>query len=94
MSLETAQATFEAVMRHLTETGNGIVLDWASVFQELGIGPGVCGGRVVLEVAPAQGGRLPGFDANAMMEGSGRVTGETSGCADFDITLRGEISGS
>ena len=41
MSLETAQATFEAVMRHLTETGNGIVLDWASVFQELGIGPGV-----------------------------------------------------
>ena len=75
MSLETAQATFEAVMRHLTETGNGIVLDWASVFQELGIGPGVCGGRVVLEVAPAQGGRLPGFDANAMMEGSGRFTG-------------------
>jgi hypothetical protein len=46
----------------------------------------------VLNLEAEQGGRLPGFDGTGSLAGSGRFTGQTAHCDDFDITLRGKIT--
>jgi hypothetical protein len=84
----------QAFREHGTERPfGGPIVDWAALFQTLGIDASrVCGGRVVLEIPADQGGILPGFDAEGRLSGSGRFTGETGGtCQNFNMALDGEI---
>jgi hypothetical protein len=45
----------------------------------------------VLDIEADQGGRIPGFDAEGNLSGSGQYTGQAGNCQSFPITLTGQI---
>jgi putative cell wall-binding protein len=91
---QTALSFAEVFVDNLTEGGaGGPVVDWQAVFDALGADPDeVCGGRVVLDIDADRGGRLPGFDPEGELSGSGQFTGQAGQCVDFPITLRATVT--
>jgi hypothetical protein len=92
LDTDAVQTIHDVFAAHVMEGPGGPALDWPSVFEGLGLDPSaVCGGRIVLDIEADQGGRIPGFDAEGNLSGSGQYTGQAGNCQSFPITLTGQI---